>query len=596
MNRTMLSRLLAILLASLMALGNLGAAAEGAGSAMGDKTAAPTELTEDNRETTVTLSLPSEEYRNKVDIVFVMDNSTSTELKQAAFSDEVKAMFQSVTARNPNIDLKVGVIKFRGYATDMLGSGLTPYNSGSEARILAAIDNNDVPGRGTNIHGGLVMADKLLEADSGVDNANKYVVLLTDGKTYIWNNDADEPTTTYTQYYQHYAMKGNGIPTISQSAGAYDKAAYPVLVGNQKLFWFDDYADLYAQNNENLSSTSTKYDYPARYATNNGVPTGTYAKRATTNGSTLFKNKDYQYYWEYMPSADWSNMVWLEANPYEVIQNSDGTYTFDTNSPNPDYYMILPDHLQKAEYLTGHLWTDMMKKYKCGAVIYQDWKSGSGLSVAKSFCAWLINESHYGADVTNAAQVEKLFDDIDDSISYLVDHGTVTDQIKDDFTLKENGNDTFTVTVGGVKQNATKTGNNSWVFGTSAAGKYPYEITYNPSTKTIYWTINVPIEVANKVKLSYGLILREDAETGRYDTNESAVLRYTSTDGKDGSFPFPFPKVNYKKAAPPAPTPTPSQDDIDKLPKTGDRTPVALAVMVLVLSVSALLLINKRKR
>jgi hypothetical protein len=43
----------------------------------GSKTAAPTELDSKHRETTVTLSLPSAEYQNKIDIVFVMDQSTS---------------------------------------------------------------------------------------------------------------------------------------------------------------------------------------------------------------------------------------------------------------------------------------------------------------------------------------------------------------------------------------------------------------------------------------------------------------------------------------------------------------------------------------
>ena len=153
-------------------------------AAIGDKTASPTSLTEDSRDTTVTLSLPSDEYKNKVDVVFVMDKSTSTYANGIDFNDQVKELFDSVIERNPNIDLKVGVIKFRGKATDMLGSGLTEYE-GNEEAILAAIASNSVPGNGTNIHGGLDMADELLEADSEVDNSSKYVILLTDGKSYI---------------------------------------------------------------------------------------------------------------------------------------------------------------------------------------------------------------------------------------------------------------------------------------------------------------------------------------------------------------------------------------------------------------------------
>ena len=45
----------------------------------GSETASPVELDSNHRQTKITLSLPSGEYQNEIDIVFAMDSSTSAE-------------------------------------------------------------------------------------------------------------------------------------------------------------------------------------------------------------------------------------------------------------------------------------------------------------------------------------------------------------------------------------------------------------------------------------------------------------------------------------------------------------------------------------
>ena len=60
-------RRLAAALAMLMLISCFGGTALAAGGKIGDKTASPTVLTDANRDTTVTLRLPSEEYKNKVE-------------------------------------------------------------------------------------------------------------------------------------------------------------------------------------------------------------------------------------------------------------------------------------------------------------------------------------------------------------------------------------------------------------------------------------------------------------------------------------------------------------------------------------------------
>ena len=145
---------------------------------LGDKTAAPYELTdtsEQTRTTTVTLSLPAGEYQNKIDLVFVMDSSTST--KRGDFETVAKDFLDQVTESNPEIELRVAVVKFKGYATDML-EGFVVYNSDNADQIKNAIDTAP-SGSGSNLHCGLVMAGDLLEADTEVPDSNKYLIVLT---------------------------------------------------------------------------------------------------------------------------------------------------------------------------------------------------------------------------------------------------------------------------------------------------------------------------------------------------------------------------------------------------------------------------------
>ena len=192
----------------------------------------------------------------------------------------------------------------------------------------------------------------------------------------------------------------------------------------------------------------------------------------------------------------------------------------------------------------------MVKKYYGAVIVYNGGGSGSGLEIAKSFNSWIVGDeiSDYAADINNADSVAAMFDSIKEDIMYMVAEGVVTDIITDDFTLVDNsGNDTFKLTVGGETIPGTKDGN-TWTFGEN------YKVTYYPDENKFEWAINVPIENANPLTLSYKLRLNECAEDGKsYDTNVSAVLDYTTSDGKDGSFTFEIPVATYKE---PKPTPT----------------------------------------
>ena len=611
--RTFLSLLLSVLMLAAFLLPSAALATDdptAGGAVDGSKTASPNLLCSAQPQTTVTLSLPSAERHYVYDIVFVMDSSSSTVNSNIDFGVQVKSLCDALIEKDATI--KVGVIKCRGRAFDTISlassgaySGLVEYSEETSAAILAGIQftESDLKelSSGTNMHGGLKLADDWLTKDKAVPDSHKFVILLMDGKTYIWNNEADEPTSYYTQYQNSSGPKGT--PQVGQQTGAYAKSAYKhkdgyfynystadahipgsscVTVSDMtKCFYTPFYSEIYNSDNAELGDTETKYDSYCYYADKKGSSaSGTLTTHTTTNGATFTYNIHKNYY-EFVPginttyNVDYTGLNWLEAAPYEVI-NVDGSYSYDFAEPNPDFYQVHPDSLQKALYLTGHLWTDLTAKYNSAAIIYSGWGGGSGLELAKSFDEWILGAeiSDYAAELTtaydpnnppsdpeeaaaaeaaaiaDAAAVGAMFDSISEEILYMIASGTVTDVIPDEFKLVKNGTDTFRMTLNGEALAATADGESAWNFGESVEEKYPYRVEYDEAGKEISWIINVPVENAKPVTLSYDLEIAEDALPGEHDTNVSAVLAYTgSVDesgvSESGEYTFEIPTVTY---------------------------------------------------
>ena len=553
----------------------------------GSKTANKTALTPEDREVEITLSLPSAEYKNEIDIVFVMDDSSST--KNGNFPTHVKNLFEKIIEKNKDIIINVGVVKFTGKATNMLGDGMIPYDK-NDSTILDAIKNTDVPGSGSNVHSGLMMADELLKS-SDLPDSNKYVVLLTDGRSYIWNDEDGNPTTYYTQWYgngpaptTYRTFQGN--PTISQSAGERNKEDYSVDVidptGKSKLFYFDNYQDLFDSTDSELTG-DTGYEEYAVYADgwklmnpdNKGVLPGETVPHTVTSGAAIFLNfpgiaseylGHYTVFWEYIPPTDWEGVKYYEANPYvakpvldengDVVndENKVALYYF-TDEINDAYYQYHVDNMQKGTYIAGHKWDEMNTKYNCAAMTFWG-SSGAGLKLAKSFNEWLVNTSKYGAKVGEAS-VDEMFDDIKDDILYMVDSGTVHDPIPEEFELKETeGECPFTIETERDKKLTATQVEGLWMFGDPDEGIYPYEVSYDPESREITWVINVPVENANKVSLTYTLTINKETAANLdpgYDTNGKTTLVYKSTsDGPNDqahNYDFTVPKVTYTKPA-----------------------------------------------
>lgn len=137
---------------------------------------------DENFESDVTLSLPSAEAQLASDVVFVLDKS-----KSASLEDQALEMLKNLQAQIQETGAKVnvGVVIFNKEAhTNGFFDLATEYD-----KIETAI--KDTQSGGTNTHAGLLAGIDMLESDTSVSDDRKYLIFVSDGITYMYN---EEPT------------------------------------------------------------------------------------------------------------------------------------------------------------------------------------------------------------------------------------------------------------------------------------------------------------------------------------------------------------------------------------------------------------------
>ena len=146
---------------------------------------------DENYQSEVTLSLPAAQEQLESDVVFVLDKSTSAELETQALS-----MLSDLNAqiRDTGAKVNVGVVIFNKVANSVLE--LTELNDNNMSAIEDAI-KTDISS-GTNTHAGLLAGKAMLDADTDVDANRKYLVFVSDGITYMYNQ---EPTVTAWSFF-----------------------------------------------------------------------------------------------------------------------------------------------------------------------------------------------------------------------------------------------------------------------------------------------------------------------------------------------------------------------------------------------------------
>ena len=458
----------------------------------------------------VTLSLPSAEENLASDVVFVLDGSSSasTDVVNKSFEllDELKT-----AADDSGAAVNVCVVKFKRQAFKSDWYDLSKDFDGIKAKMGTQYSG------GTNIHAGLLAGKEALDGHTDVPASRKYLILVSDGSTYLYSKDGDWASDTpFTRsYYTKENYKGfaggfndQGLYNPSNGSEGYDpkNVARPQTTSDVAA-WRAYLADVKARN-ETVNSegkTGDDYDYHCEYDNNfnKGIPSADF-KSQPCEGRTA-NNRDMAFYY--------ADQVWQEMK-------STGYHLF--------------------------------------SIATKDGSAGAGNA----------DDSHSFMNYLNEGKSLD-FNDIQNDILYAVGAGsTVTDTIGEKFTF--GGVDSFTLKVGteeikGVKDASDE---NTVNFGDKKDdGKYPYTVTYAPDTKMFVWTINenvsnfAPVQLTYTVKLTtpktdpgtYGVedlkgektLSGAEAEKALF-TNESAVLNAKNSAGAPlKPLDFPKPSVSY---------------------------------------------------
>ena len=142
---------------------------------------------DENFESKVTLSLPSAQEPVEFDVMFVLDKSKSPD--KEAVSEAVEGLLDKIEGSQGKVN--IGVVTFNKTVVKSLE--LTPLTAENLDKIQEAIGYTT--DSGTNIHAGLQKGMKLLDQGTAAKD-KKYLILVSDGITYLYNDEnGDGPKT-----------------------------------------------------------------------------------------------------------------------------------------------------------------------------------------------------------------------------------------------------------------------------------------------------------------------------------------------------------------------------------------------------------------
>ncbi len=459
-----------------------------------------------NDHSTVTLSLPSAEEKLASDVVFVLDTSDCYGDVMPKISELVA---QLKTAQEKNqAGIKVGAVIFNGSAYTMFDgklvdaataieslNKLSQLKSEEEVWKYLGLDNDtNYVNKGSNLHAGLRAAQKLLESDNTVAAERKYLVSITDGMTYYWNDEQDNVYGVYSyatdkQNLLFYAWcqvhnidqtKDYALPSgfnwaeyLTSAKGQMDadKGQYRVNVRAAAAKLGKNYGDV-------------RFPYmTAAELANVGIPA------IPDNESSSHAH-----------GIDYSVMACLDT--YQEMVNAG--YQCYTLNPRPNY----------------------------------NTRTFPGLFTSK------LNE------MANKDVID--FDSIQNDILYAVGAGSVVeDKMGADFDFVPGS---LVLTVGGTPLDS-KTEGNATYFGAQdttkeiASDNCRFKVEYDSSEDKFTWTINENVSNFAPVQLSYQVkLVNRSTTAGSYTvpTNEYAKLTPKDSNGKIGTaLDFNVPTASY---------------------------------------------------
>ena len=452
----------------------------------------------------VTLSLPSAEEKLDSDVVFVLDGSSSAD---SGVVDASLSLLRDLkdTAEDSGAAVNVCVVKFKRQAYKSAWFDLsTSYDA-----IKAAMGTKY--SGGTNIHAGLLAGKEALAEHPNISPDKKYLVLVSDGSTYLYSKDGNWASDTPFSRSYYTKENYNGFAGGFWDNGLYEPNNYPeVNVPRPKdtsdvATWQAYLADVAERNAE---SNGDQYDYHIDYDLNfnQGIPSDDFNSQPCEPRTA--NNRDMAFYY--------ADQVWQQIKSAGYNAYSIATQDSSAGAGNADdsYYFM--------NYLNGGRSLDF--------------------STIRNEILYAVDAGSYVTDYMGYVENDYNFDLVNDPAKIYV---TVGDETLEAVPLQEN-----TYGFGWDKEN----------------NSYNYVLTYTPAAdgeEHFQWDINVPITNLRHVQLHYTVkLMNPKTEAGTYGTydangshgydglytNNSATLHPKATgteipgDGQD----FLKPTVSYQ--------------------------------------------------
>ncbi len=506
---------MAVILALVMCIAMLPTAAFAADAEWEISKSKEATALDSNYESQVTLSLPAASYSGDLDVVFVLDGSTShdnTNLAAAA------ATLLEELAEYENLDVKVGVIVFGGYNPILKSTELLDLESNLEdLQEFLTTDYKSLEGRsGSNLQAGVEKARDLLNADTAVDAGDKYMIILTDGGARMWY-DSDSGEAMSDAYAYGTSVWWNSNEDWCNRYGvtgteSYVSEAAPTF----KSVWEE------GQNGADIGKYGLTYsDWQKAVAGDDSISYASWETAMT--GEDYYTTYEAACYYAATSIVAASQEVNVCMVTYEYY--SDTTYTTFTE----EFKTFLEDYVTR---------------YNINQV--EDIDEETATAVFSEVKDELIQLLDAGSSVVD-----------------VIGYGTDDQGNKYDFDFVQDSTK-LSLTVGGVEltvQAVTEDLGNyetaRYTFGTTDdGGVYPFVLHYyqygtdGASDECLVWDINTAVTKDAPVKLTYSVVLTNPVEdgvahTGLY-TNESATLYPVDTDGNEGDNEyFERPEVTY---------------------------------------------------
>lgn len=489
-----------------------------------------------NNQTQVTLSLPSSETNNKVEIVFVVDHSNYEDIEDLATASE--GMLKKLNSLT-SLDISIGVVKFDGWGIDAIKlktgtlSNLIPLKDNYDTILSALTEDYSLGIGGTNTEQPIRLGNQMLA--NGDPTATKYLVVLSDFHSYVYEGSATIDQVTY-----------DNIPVSTAKSYSEYLSNLENYTSHEAYNSWATLKALYDQNGKTLDGSDWLSDSMFyRFGAIKTIPVVGTVK--VPYSQTLWVSNDYSGLIDTTPTNKW---VTLEYDAYVAARasiaaasNATGQFHVTGNQRS----MLLTYDALKASIDAGYNVITYKNKEKGST----DWEK-----IYKNIPNDMLDDlEKLGAKIYKQSATEKVtdaFNDLEAQIIYLIGKGTLTDQIAPNFdTVIPGAGSPFTLTVDGTTLDAVKTDTNQWSFGVADNnGVYPYVITYTAGTNEQFIVnINVPIERAKQLQIIYTLqLLTEGLESGEYPTNAQATLDYVDSNGQNpGSETFEVPTVIYTK-------------------------------------------------